>query len=101
MPQKPFREKDPTPPPPPVPGSDKSEFEDSVNQGLADLVKRLGQLKDFSDKAKPEKDEGADKYAKDFGDIQKGSKDQKEEHKHEKSEKERKDIAKESDTGVL
>ncbi len=83
--------------------SDKSEFEDKVHQEFGDLQDRLNQLTQKLLNPKPEKDEGADKYAKDYADIQKSAKDSKDgkDHKHEKSEKERKEIVKESDVGGL
>jgi hypothetical protein len=98
MPKKPFNEKSQSNQTQATTGSAKGGFEEKVQQELGLMVKRLNQLKDFTDKGKPEKDEQADKYAKDYGDIQKASKDQKDakEHKHEKSEKERKEIVKES-----
>jgi hypothetical protein len=82
---------------------DKSEFEDKVHQEFQDLLDRFKVFEDKILNPKPEKDEGAEKYAKDYADIQKHSKDQKDakEHKHEKSEKERKDIVKEGEVGVF
>ena len=97
MKAKPFTEKsDKTPAKPPAESNpDKSEFEDSVNKNLSEMVKSLGDMKTYSDKGKVEKDEGADKYAKDYSDV-KNSKDSKDskEHKHEKIEKERKELVK-------
>jgi hypothetical protein len=101
MPEKPFREKNPSTRTRAAAASDKSEFEDKVHKEFQELNDRF---KDFFDKAgKPEKDEQADKYAKDYADIQKNSKDSKDskDHKHEKSEKERKDIVKEGEVGVF
>lgn len=83
--------------------ADKSEFEDKVHQEFQDLLDRFKVFEDKLLHPKPEKDEAAEKYAKDYADIQKHAKDQKDakEHKHEKSEKERKDIGKEGEVGVF
>jgi hypothetical protein len=81
----------------------KSEFEDKVHHEFQDLLARYKVFEDKILNPKPEKDGGAEKYAKDYADIQKHSKDQKDakEHKHEKSEKERKDIVNEGEGGVF
>jgi len=71
---------------------DKSDFEDSVNKHLGEMVKSLNDMKTHSDKGKVEKDEGADKYAKDYSDVKNYNDKQ---HKHEKLEKERKELVKE------
>jgi len=103
MADKPFRERGASTRAQTAARSDKSEFEDKVHQEFGDLLKRFEQLQQKLLNPKPEKDEGADKYAKDFADINKASKDAKDgkEHKHEKSEKERKEIVKEFDGGVF
>jgi hypothetical protein len=104
MPEKPFTEKSPSKRARRAPiAADKSEFEDKVHQELQDLRDKLKVLEDKALDPKIEKDEVAEKYAKDYADIQKNSKDQKDakELKHEKSEKERKDIVKEGEVGVF
>lgn len=103
MGEKPFREKSSSDRPKSVASAGKSEFEDKVHQEFGDLLKRFDQLQQKILNPKPEKDEGADKYAKDFADVNKAAKDSKDakEHKHEKSEKERKEIVKEGEVGGL
>jgi hypothetical protein len=103
MAEKPFREKNPARRTRGAVASDKSEFEDKVHQENKDLLEKLKGLEDKILNPKAEKDEQADKYAKDYADIQKNSKDSKDskDHKHEKSEKERKDIIKEGEVGVF
>jgi hypothetical protein len=104
MPEKPFTEKSASKPERDAStAASKSEFEDKVHQELDDLRNKLKVLEDKALNPKIEKDEVAEKYAKDYADIQKNSKDQKDakEHKHEKSEKERKDFVKEGEVGVF
>ena len=106
MAEKSFREKSSADAPRSATREGKSEFEDKVHQEFGDLLKRFDQLLQKVLDPKPEKDEGADKYAKDFADVNKAAKDSKDtkdakEHKHEKSEKERKEIIKEGDAGGL
>lgn len=103
MAEKSFREKSSSDGPKSAAREGKSEFEDKVHQEFGDLLKRFDQLLQKILDPKPEKDEGADKYAKDYADVNKAAKDSKDakEHKHEKSEKERKEIIKEGDVGGL
>ena len=103
MPEKPFKEKSSSANAASAAADDKSEFEDKVHQEFQDLLDRFKVFEDKLLNPKPEKDEAAEKYAKDYADIQKQSKDQKDakELKHEKSEKERKDVGKESEVGVF
>jgi len=103
MPGRPFKEKSASKQPQRAAAGGKSEFEDKVHQEFQDLLDRFKVFEDKILNPKPEKDEHAEKYAKDYADIQKHSKDQKDakEHKHEKSEKERKDVVKEGETGVF
>jgi hypothetical protein len=103
MADKPFREKGSAKGARSVSRSDKSEFEDKVHQEFGDLLDRFNQLQQKVLNPKPEKDEGADKYAKDYADINKATKDSKDakEHKHEKAEKERKEFVKEVEVGGL
>jgi hypothetical protein len=94
MAQRPFREKHTGASPAEDNGNgdgngDKDEFEDKVHQEFGQFKVIVDQLKQKSESGKVEKDEGADKYASD-----KYNKDHKEQ-KHEKLEKEHKDIAKE------
>ncbi len=63
-------------------GSDKSEFEDKVSQDTGVFKDRLDLIVGKLQNPKPEKDEGADKYAADWAKT----------HKHEKLEKDRNDI---------
>ena len=101
MADKPFREKGSAKVPTGASRSDKSEFEDKVHQEFGDLLDRFNQLQQKVLNPKPEKDEGADKYAKDYADINKSTKDSKDakEQKHEKAEKERKEFVKELEVG--
>lgn len=106
MAERPFREKGPSNRPKGAARAGKSEFEDKVHQEFGDLLKRFEKLQEKILNPKPEKDESAEKYAKDFGDVNKRAKDSKDskdakEHKHEKAEKERKEVVKESDSGGL
>jgi len=103
MADKPFKEKGSAKRARSVSRSDKSEFEDKVHQEFGDLLDRFNQLQQKVLNPKPEKDEGADKYAKDYADINKATKDSKDakEHKHEKAEKERKEFVKELEVGGL
>jgi hypothetical protein len=82
---------------------EKSEFEDKVRQENQDILDKFKQLSDKMLNPKVEKDEQAEKYAKDYADIQKNTKDSKDskDNKHEKLEKERKDYVKESEVGVF
>lgn len=103
MAEKAFKEKSSSSVPKGAARSDKSDFEDKVHQEFGDLLDRFKQLEQKLLNPKPEKDEGADKYAKDYADVNKAAKDAKDtkEHKHEKSEKERKEFVKEVDVGGL
>jgi len=103
MADKPFREKGSARGATSASRSDKSEFEDKVHQEFGDLLNRFNQLQQKLLNPKPEKDEGADKYAKDYADINKATKDSKDakEQKHEKAEKERKEFVKEVEVGGL
>ncbi len=103
MAEKPFREKGKSGRLKSQAYGDKSEFEDKVHQEFDDIRARFDKLEQKLLNPKPEKDENADKYAKDYADINKSAKDSKDakEHKSEKLEKERKELVKESDVGGL
>ncbi|HVO27940.1 MAG TPA: hypothetical protein VMW56_30385 [Candidatus Margulisiibacteriota bacterium] len=69
--------------------ADKDDFQDKVHQELGQLKERVDYFKQKVENPKPEKDEGADKYAADKYRVDHKA------QKHEKLEKERKDFVKE------
>jgi hypothetical protein len=92
MPEKPFRERGQAQPRRgPARESDKDDFEEKVRADFDRVIKLFDDFKQGRDKGKPEKDEKAEieKTNKDRLDIKA--------HKHEKLEKERKDIVKEGE----